>query len=140
MNTAESTGTTYTVTFERIGRHHNVAPLVHRAADAGDLAAAIHRYARHFLLSGNVEVVVNLVRLSGSIMCGFSNGGSFALAVAPPAPVELLRAAADAVSRGPAQEHYRRAADDHEANGGLCPAGGNCWFEQQARDELAAVR
>jgi hypothetical protein len=58
----------------------------------------------------------------------------------PQESVTLLRAAAAAADRGQVRDYYQRAATDHEANGGVCPAGGNCWFEQQARNELAAAR
>jgi hypothetical protein len=138
--TAESTDTTYLVTFERIGLHHTVSPLHARVRDAEHLAQVIDTYARPFLLHGDVEVVVSLRTMLGLIMCGTQCGGAFTLVVER-TPVELLRAAADAVGHGPARDHYQRATAEHERNRGLCPAGsGGCWFERQARDELAAAR
>jgi hypothetical protein len=140
--TTESTDTSYLITFERIGVHHDVAPLVARVRDAQHLADVIYPYARRFLFSQDVEVVVNLEpdKMLGLIVCGgFQCGGSFTIAPTPLKPVELLRAAAKIVDRGHRRDYYERAAVEHERNGGTCPGGGNCWFEKQARDELAAA-
>lgn len=67
------------VTFARIGRNRAVPPLDVKAADADDLAEQIHRYARPHLLSRDVEVVVDLAEMRGTIFCGFQSGGSFTL-------------------------------------------------------------
>jgi hypothetical protein len=138
---AQSTDTSYLIKFDRIGRNHDVAPLVARVLDADQLADVIYRYARPFLFSQDVEVVVNLEpdKMLGLIMCGFQCGGSFTVAPVPLKPVELLRAAALAVDRGHRRDYYEKAAAEHERHGGTCPGGGDCWFEKQARDELAAA-
>lgn len=70
---------TYTVTFDRIGRNHNAQPLSVVAGTADDLAAAVYKYARQFLASNDVEVVANLTTLTGSIFCGMQSGGSFTI-------------------------------------------------------------
>lgn len=68
------------VTFERIGRDHHVDPLVIQAGRTPDqLAKAIFYYARPKLRSQNVNVVVDLERMGGTIFCGFHVGGSFTL-------------------------------------------------------------
>lgn len=72
--------TQYRVTFERIGRNHNVAPLVTKAEDGEALALRIEKYARPHLRSRDVEVAVNLAGGSGYIICGMHNGGEFAIA------------------------------------------------------------
>jgi hypothetical protein len=71
---------TYIVTFDRIGRNHHVPPLHRDAADADELAEAIYRYARPHLMSRDVEVVVDLDKMTGHILCGFNSGGTFAIA------------------------------------------------------------
>lgn len=70
---------TYTVTFDRIGRNHDVAPLQATADDADELAEAIYRYSRPHLSSRDVEVVVDLEQSRGSIFCGFNSGGRFTI-------------------------------------------------------------
>lgn len=69
--------TTFRVIFDRIGRDHDVAPLLADARDATDLAEHIHRYARPYLVSRDVEVFTDLQKMSGSILCGLNNGGTF---------------------------------------------------------------
>lgn len=132
------TDTTYLITFTRIGRNHNVAPLLARVRDADHLAEVIHTYARPFLLSGDIEIVVNLDKQLGLIVSGFQSGGSFTV-TAQFTPVQLLLAAADVVARGPERDYYENAAREHERNGSVCPGGGNCWFETQARLQLVAA-
>lgn len=135
--TTESTDTSYLIKFGRIGRNHDVAPLVARVRDADHLADVIYRYARPFLWSQDVEVVVNLEpdKMLGLIMCGFQSGGSFTVAPAVLKPVELLRAAALAAS----VTTTRRPPSSTNATAACAPGGGDCWFEQQARAELAAA-
>lgn len=81
-----SDATTYRVEFERIGRTHNVEPIVVEVGDADQLAELIHSYARPHLGSRDVDVVVDLEAMAGSIFCGFHSGGNFTVAeVAPTA-------------------------------------------------------
>lgn len=75
---------TYTVTFDRIGRNHGVAPLEvvltesQRLTPADELAERVHRYARKFLTSREVEVSVDLDTLEGVIVVGgFRPAGTF---------------------------------------------------------------
>lgn len=70
---------TYTVTFNRIGREHLVAPLTADADNADQLAEQIHRYARPYLRSRDVEVVVDLAAGDGQIFAGFHSGGEFTI-------------------------------------------------------------
>lgn len=72
------------VTFTRIGRN-SVPPLDTKATDAHDLAEQIHRYARPHLMSRDIEVVVDLADMRGSIFAGFNNGGAFTLEHIEPA-------------------------------------------------------
>lgn len=70
----------YRVTFERIGRTHDVAPLdaTVTAPDedhATRLAEAVYRYARRFLVSSEVDVHVDLNDNTVMIFCGFHTGG-----------------------------------------------------------------
>lgn len=75
----------YRVTFERIGRtggRDGTAPpdpLVARVLDEDGLAERIFAYARPYLRSSDVDVVVNLEELRGSILCGLSSGGRFTI-------------------------------------------------------------
>lgn len=71
---------TYTVTFDRIGRNHDVRPLTIGADDEAELAEAVYRYARPHLRSRDVEVVVDLEVGKGNIFAGFNNGGTFSVA------------------------------------------------------------
>lgn len=73
---------TYTVTFDRVGRKHDVAPLVVEAADAFDLAERIYGYVRPHLASRDVEVITP-DEGTGYINCGFNNGGSFTVSRTP---------------------------------------------------------
>ena len=47
--------------------------------DADGLADRIYDYARPYLRSRDVEVVVNLEGMRGWITCGWNNGGSFTI-------------------------------------------------------------
>jgi hypothetical protein len=71
----------YRVTFDRIGRNHNVAPLdiTRTDADADYLARAIYTYARRHLASRGVEIYVDLEedgrKGEGGIICGVAHSG-----------------------------------------------------------------
>ena len=71
--------TCYCVTFERIGRNHNVAALGVDVANADELAEEIHKYARPHLRSADYEVCVDLETGEGSIICGMHCGGQFTI-------------------------------------------------------------
>ncbi|MCK9549150.1 hypothetical protein [Aquamicrobium sp.] len=71
----------YDVTFERIGRNRNVASLGVEAADADELAAEIHKYARPHLRSRDYDVEVDLQKGEGFISCGMHCGGRFKIEV-----------------------------------------------------------
>lgn len=75
---------TYTCTFDRIGRKHDVAPLVVEADNLDDLAERVFQYARPHLMSRDVEVVVGNDGPGedtgrGHIFCGFNTGGTFTI-------------------------------------------------------------
>lgn len=70
----------YTCTFDRIGRNHGIEPLAAAVVDADDLAAVVFEYARPHLLSRNVNVLVDLEKMTGVILCGFHTGGRFTIA------------------------------------------------------------
>ena len=69
----------YTVTFERVGRRHDVPPL-EVAGDPDEIAEQVYRYARRFLGSKDVFVSVDLEQMTGSINA--ARFGTFTLAPA----------------------------------------------------------
>lgn len=75
----------YLATFERIGRNHAVHPL-HILVKHGDfdaIAQCVYKYARKFLMSRDVEVVIEGDGMDaptgGTIFCGCQVGGTFTL-------------------------------------------------------------
>lgn len=68
------------ISFDRIGRSRTqgiaVEPLVIESSDPDVIAEAVYRYARQYLGSRDVEVVVDMDALQVSIFCGFNNGGT----------------------------------------------------------------
>lgn len=77
--------TTYTVTFDRIGRNHSVQPLTVEVDGPAHLADLVYAHARPHLGSREVEVAVDLQAMAGQIFVGdFRNGGTFAIAEAGP--------------------------------------------------------
>jgi hypothetical protein len=75
--------TLYRVTYERVGRHGGrngspaPAPFTVWARDADDLAAAVMKDARPRLASRFPEVIVDLEKMNGFIIAGFSTAGTF---------------------------------------------------------------
>ncbi|MBM0274107.1 hypothetical protein [Micromonospora tarensis] len=70
--------TRYRVEFTRVGRNHNVPPLETDPVDGPNhLAEVIYRYATPHLRSREVDVVVDLTKGTGYILCGWNNGGTF---------------------------------------------------------------
>jgi hypothetical protein len=65
-------------TFARIGRNHDVAPLA-ISGDADQIAEQVYRYALPKLASKDVEVVVDLNKMTGHIYFGIQVGGSFTI-------------------------------------------------------------
>lgn len=72
----------YIANFDRVGRNHNVEPFAFAASDADDAAFKVYRYVKPMLASRGVEVSVDLEAMSGQILCGFNNGGTFTLSAA----------------------------------------------------------
>jgi hypothetical protein len=70
---------TYRVTFDRVGRNHDVAPFEAEVVHLEDLAERIYKHARPHLRSRDVEVVVDEEEMHGWILCGFNNGGTFTI-------------------------------------------------------------
>jgi hypothetical protein len=83
---------TYTCTFDRIGRDHNVDPLIVEADNLDnldDLAEHVYQYARPLLASRDVDVVVGNDGPGedtghGHIFCGFHTGGTFTITAGRP--------------------------------------------------------
>ncbi|MGH9895624.1 MAG: hypothetical protein ACREA0_27305 [bacterium] len=71
----------FRITFDRIGRNHDVEPLlVEKAKSATHLAEQIRTHAKPRLLSRDVEVQVHLyngVSGEGVILAGFRDAGRF---------------------------------------------------------------
>lgn len=77
---AEPTPASYVVHFARIGRNHQVAPLLTGPVDGpSHLAELIYRHARPHLVSNDIEVIADLPEGKGHILAGFNNGGSFTI-------------------------------------------------------------
>ncbi|MFI5525033.1 hypothetical protein [Streptomyces platensis] len=82
-----ATQTHFRVTYERVGRHGGrdgspvPGPLTVWAIGAEGLAEHVLAEVRPYLLSSDVEVVVDLERLRGQIFAGCNNGGGFAVEV-----------------------------------------------------------
>lgn len=75
----------YRATFDRIGRNRGlsgdgIAQDFESAPDADDLALKIHRFVRGKLASRDVEVHVDLEKMTGAIVVGgFQSAGTFTL-------------------------------------------------------------
>lgn len=73
--------TTYVVSFERIGRNHEVPELTVTASSPDDLADRIHKYAKRYLASAyfDVDVLSDDGGQTGkvSIELGRFGGGTF---------------------------------------------------------------
>ena len=80
-----ATQTLYKVTYERVGRRGGrdgspaPAPLTVWATSADSLAGHIAKDVGRYVLSGGAEVVVDLESMSGRILAGFRNAGTFRL-------------------------------------------------------------
>lgn len=80
-----ATNTKYRVTYDRVGRHGGrngskpLAPLVVWAVTADGLAGHIAKDVDRYLLSNGAEVVVDLDTMSGHVLAGFRNAGTFSL-------------------------------------------------------------
>jgi hypothetical protein len=75
--------TLYRITYERVGRHGGrdgspaPAPFNVWVQDADELAAAVMKDARPRLASRFPEVIVDLEKMNGFILAGFSTAGTF---------------------------------------------------------------
>ncbi|GAA3441042.1 hypothetical protein [Planomonospora venezuelensis] len=69
----------YRVTYRRVGRRRDIPPLVVVAAGADHLAELVYDDARKYLLSQDVDVVVDLEAMTGAILCGVNSGGQFTI-------------------------------------------------------------
>lgn len=72
----------YTVTFDRIGRSHDVSPLkvtgdLGEERTAQDVCGMICREARKHCISRNIEVDVDFEEMRGCIYAGMRQVGSF---------------------------------------------------------------
>lgn len=81
------TQTKYTITYQRVGRHGGrngsrpPAPLTTWAVTEAGLIERIEADIAPYLLSGDVEAIVDLESLTGRIYAGFQNAGTFTLEV-----------------------------------------------------------
>lgn len=93
-----ATQTKYRVTYDRVGRHGGrngspaPKPLTVWAVTADGLAEHIAKDTRPYILSGDVEIRVDLEAMSGSIFAGFRTAGTFTL--------EVLQVAEGGADRG----------------------------------------
>lgn len=72
--------TTYRVTHDRIGRNHNIKPMVFEdVTDPDELAALIFEKGKRHLMSRDVEVAVNLFDLTGFWLAGMRPAGNFTI-------------------------------------------------------------
>ncbi|MDH2424831.1 hypothetical protein [Sphaerisporangium sp. TRM90804] len=71
----------YRVTYDRVGRRRDIPPLVVVAAGADHLSDLVWNDVRKYVLSEDLDVVVDLEAMTGSILCGFSLGGRFTIEV-----------------------------------------------------------
>lgn len=69
----------YTVTFDRIGRNHDVPPATFEDTEPDDLPERIYQYGRRHLGSRDVDVIVDLDEMTGRFVAGVRNGGDFTL-------------------------------------------------------------
>ncbi|WP_406202668.1 hypothetical protein OG331_31980 [Streptomyces sp. NBC_01017] len=80
-----ATQTQFRVTYERVGRHGGrggrpaPAPLECWAIGADGLAEHVAKDVRPYLASSDVEVHVDLEQMTGFILAGMNNGGSFTI-------------------------------------------------------------
>jgi len=80
-----ATQTLYKVVYERVGRRGGrdgsppPAPLTVWSTSADNLAAYIAKDTRRYLASRETEVIVDLEKMSGFILAGFNNAGTFHL-------------------------------------------------------------
>lgn len=73
-------GTRYRMTFERVGRQHDVEPYECEAVTPDDLAEAVWLHVRHLLLSRDSSVAVDMDAMTGRIFAGMHNAGAFTIA------------------------------------------------------------
>ena len=69
----------YTISFERVGRNHDVPNLVTGTADAQVIAEEVYRIARRHCGSRDLEVAVDLEAMKGNIYAGMHNAGTFTI-------------------------------------------------------------
>lgn len=81
----EETMNRYLVTFDRIGRTHNLT-MSATVADPQALTGQIAKFARPYLRSRLFEVTIDTDTGEGIIMCGGNNGGTFTFAAANDTP------------------------------------------------------
>jgi hypothetical protein len=75
--------TTYTITFDRIGRTHNPPPYTVDAASIDILETKIMKRVRPLLRSRDVEIILNDDVKGGWIACGMQSGGGFTIETSP---------------------------------------------------------
>lgn len=69
----------YTITFDRIGRHHNIGAATFTADNVTDLAEEIWKHARPYLRSNDVEVYADIDAGTGRIAAGGRTAGTFTI-------------------------------------------------------------
>ena len=71
----------YEIKFDRIGRNHEVAPLVAVVEGEADLCRRIRAHARPHLRSRDFDVCVNEYGDGGFLACGMHDGGRFTIII-----------------------------------------------------------
>jgi hypothetical protein len=86
--TATTTIARYLITFDRLGRTHDVPPLNTEAYNTDDLGDRILSYARPYLGSRDIDIYLGSRDIDiytspdgrrGFILCGLRNGGTFTI-------------------------------------------------------------
>jgi hypothetical protein len=73
----------YTISFDRVGRNHNVPDLLTECTHADDIADQVWHLARNLCGSRDLKVVVDLEEMKGRIFAGVQSAGKFTVTETP---------------------------------------------------------
>ena len=68
----------YTITFDRIGRRHDVGPLIVTGTER-EMANAVYELGGRFLVSSDYDVLYSVEEGKGFFLCGAQSGGNFTI-------------------------------------------------------------